>query len=305
MNHDDVRRHVEPFSDFTGLTVGELNKAVLKKWLIWLSGRKTQHFNKEGKPINERIISASRANTVLQVVRVAIRWAYDNEEIPVDPFKNLGEVSGSSKEKGVLTFEERKKLSEMPIADYRTRLFMLLGCYCSFRMGEMRGLKWGDIADGLIHIQHNYLDKEGLKEPKCGSFRTVPITAEVQKLLDIAKKNSFNFSPESYVFESPQRKGIPLSSNFFRFGVVKELEGIGITAKQQKERDITCHSLRHTFVTLARMSGVADIVVMALAGHKSADVQRKYSHVPQVINFDEARKKLESNGAPELTAVNG
>ena len=46
------------------------------------------------------------ANSVLQAVRVAVRWAFDNEEIPADLFHKLGEVSENLKEKGVLTFDE-------------------------------------------------------------------------------------------------------------------------------------------------------------------------------------------------------
>ena len=32
--HADVRRHVQPFPNFLNLTVGTLNKAVLKKWYL-------------------------------------------------------------------------------------------------------------------------------------------------------------------------------------------------------------------------------------------------------------------------------
>jgi integrase len=299
MNHDDVRRHVEPFSGFVGVTVGSLNKAILKKWLIWLAGRKTQRRKKDGTLIEGDTLSGRRANTVLQAVRVAIRWAVDNEEIDIDPFHKLGEVSENIKEKGVLTFAERDKLAALPIGDYRSRLFMLLGSLCGLRRGEMRGLQWGDIADGLITVQHNYQDGEGVKPPKYGSIRTVPITSDLQKMLDIAREKAFHTSPDSFVLESPQRPGIPLNNNFFREGVTKELESIGINATQQKERVLTCHSLRHTFVTLAQLSGVPDVVIRALAGHKSEQVQRKYSHVPQVIDFNDARKKLEGGRAEE------
>jgi len=305
MNHEDVRRHVEPFPGFSGVTVGSLNKAILKKWLIWLAGRKTIRRKKDGTAIEGNTLSGRRANTVLQAVRVAIRWAVDNEEINTDPFRKLGEVSESIKEKGVLTFEERNKLATMPIGDYRTRLVMLLGSFCGLRRGEMRGLQWGDIADGIITVQHNFIDMEGVKQPKYNSTRKVPITADVQKLLDIALKNAFNTSPESYVLESPLTPGKPLCNNFFREGVTKELESIGITATQQKERVLTCHSLRHTFITLAQLSGIPDVVIRALAGHKSEQVQQKYSHVPQVIDFNDARKKLEAYGANNPKAANG
>jgi integrase len=271
--------------------------------MIWLAGRKTQHRKKDGTLIEGGTMSGRRANAILQSVRVAVRWAVDNEEIDTDPFRKLGEVSENIKEKGVLTFEERNKLKTSPVGDYRTRLFMLLGSLCGLRRGEMRGLKWGDIADGLITVQHNYQDGEPLKLPKYNSVRRVPITSDLQKFLDIAREKSFNTSPNSYVLESPQRPGKPLNNNFFREGVVKELESIGITAAQQKERVITCHSLRHTFVTLAQLSGIPDIEIRAMTGQKSAQVMGIYSHVPQVIDFDKARKKLEGEGAGEQKAV--
>jgi integrase len=297
MNREDVRRHVEPFPGFASETVGSLTKATLKKWLIWLAGRKIIRRKKDGTVIEGDIITGRRANIVIQSVRVAIRWAVDNEEIDTDPFRKLGEVSEEHKEKGVLTFAERDRLKALPVADYRTRLFMFLGSLCGLRRGEMRGLQWGDIADGVITVQHNYQDNEGLNPPKYNSVRKVPITSDLQKMLDIAREKAFHTSPDSFVLESPQRPGKPLNNNFFREGVTKELESIGITAAQQKERFITCHSLRHTFVTLAELSGVPDVIIRALAGHKSVQVQQKYSHVPQVIDFNEARKKLEGNGA--------
>lgn len=313
MNHEDVRRHVEPFPLFEGVTVGTLNKAILKKWMIWLAGRKIIYQKKDGTITEAGTISGRRANTILQSVRVAIRWAVDNDEIPADPFRKLGEVSETEKEKGVLSFEERLKLTKLPIGDYRTRLFMLLGSYCGLRRGEMRGLKWGDITNGIIHVQHNFLDKEGLKQPKCNSKRKVPITSEVQKLLDITREKTLEnlqkalenvpeileISPESYVLESPLNPGKPLSNNFFREGVKTELCAIGINKKQQRERFLTCHSLRHTFVTLAQLSGIEDVVIRALTGQKSAKVMARYSHVPQVIDFDDARRKLETQPAKE------
>jgi integrase len=304
MNHDDVRRHVAPFPGFEGVTVGSLTKATLKKWLIWLASRKTQHRKKDGSIAEGETLSSRRANAVLQSVRVAIRWAVDNEEIDTDPFRKLGEVTESMREKGVLSMAERNTLINMPISDYRTRLFMLLGSLCGLRRGEMRGLQWGDIADGLITVQHNYIDHEGVKLPKYNSVRRVPVPSAVQTLLDIAQKKAFNTAPDSFILASPIRPEKPLNNNFFREGVTKELSALGITETQQEERFITCHSMRHTFVTLAQVSGVPDVVISALAGHKSIKTTGKYSHVPQIIDFNEARNKIESSYLPEKKAVN-
>jgi integrase len=307
MNHDDVRRHVEPFPGFSGVTVGSLNKAILKKWLIWLASRKTQRRKKDGTLIEGDTLSSRRANAVLQAVRVAIRWAVDNEEIPSDPFRKLGEVTESMREKGVLTLEERNRLIASPYTDHRTRLVMLLGSLCGLRRGEMRGLQWGDISDGIINVQHNYQDKEGLKLPKYNSVRKVPVPDAVQNILDISYEKAFNTSPDTFILESPINPGKPLNNNFFREGVSKELKSLGISETHKKERFLSCHSLRHTFVTLAQLSGIPDVVISALVGHKNnsgfkkgADVTQTYSHVSQVIDFNEARKQIELSYIPVL-----
>jgi hypothetical protein len=48
---------------------------------------------------------------------------------------------------------------------------MLLGSFYGLRRVEMRGFQWGDIADGIINVQHNFLDTEGLKKLKYNSTR--------------------------------------------------------------------------------------------------------------------------------------
>jgi integrase len=145
-SHEDIRRHVASYPDFNGVTVGTLTKPMLREWLIWLASRKAQYRKHDGTLIErENTISSRRANTVLQAVRVAVRWAYDNEKIPTDPFHKLGEIKDSPKEKGVLTLAERQKLNELDVTDNRRRLVMYLGSYCGFRRGEMRGLKFNFI----------------------------------------------------------------------------------------------------------------------------------------------------------------
>jgi integrase len=154
MNHDDVQRHIAPFPGFAGVTVRGLTKALLKKWMIWLAGRNTLRRKKDGTIFENKIMSGRRANSVLQSMRVAIRWAVDNEDLAIDPFRRLGEVAETLREKGVLTMEERNTLIAAPISDPRRRLAVLLGCLCSMRRGEVRGLQWGDIEGGLITIRH-------------------------------------------------------------------------------------------------------------------------------------------------------
>jgi integrase len=102
------------------------------------------------------------------------------------------------------------------------------------------------------------------------------------------------------------RPGEPLGNNFFRRALTTELLAIGINKvtkdkdgkeiiddSEQRRRNITFHGLRHTFVTLGRLAGIAGMEIQALAGHRSGTMMERYSHASQVLDFTEAREKLE------------
>jgi integrase len=132
------------------------------------------------------------------------------------------------------------------------------------RWGEVRGLKWGNIQNGLINLIHNFVNVEGLKKPKWGKEREVPYTAIVEKAFEEVRKITIYPASEFFVFESLECPRTPMGKTFFHNALRRELEGIGITAgkkatenapavsSEQKKRNLTFHSLRHTFITLGR-----------------------------------------------------
>ena len=166
MNHDDVERHVTPFPGFAGVTLGGVTRKLLKEWLIWMSGRKVQRRRKDGTIAEGNQLSGCRINAALQGMRVAVRWVVDNQELAADPFRKLDEAAEESREKGILTPAELNRLIALPVSDPFSRLVVLLAARCGMRRGEIRGLQWGDIKDGIITIQHNYVNADGLKSPK-------------------------------------------------------------------------------------------------------------------------------------------
>jgi integrase len=177
------------------------------------------------------------------------------------------------------------------------------------RRGEVRGLQWGDISDGVIHIRHNWIKGEGIKVPKCGSARAVPVTASVKSMLDAVYNVSKNTDPQTFVFLLPYAPGTPVTEQYFRHAMDRELTAIGIPGAwprwkkekapegyvdEQKRRNITFHSLRHTFITMSRMAGITDIEIQALAGHKDSRMMENYSHAAQVLDFGALREKMDA-----------
>jgi integrase len=292
-NHQNIKNNVDSYPGFHGITVGDLTRAKLRSWKLWAA---------------EKGMSGRKINMILQAMRVPVRDAYRDEKIPSDPFLNIGEAAHTKKEKGVLSPAEISAIIQSEMKNPRWRLAVLLGCLCGMRRGEIRGLQWGAIGEGVIAIKCNYIDNEGLKVPKYGSKRTVPFTGSVKAALDAVRNTSKNTEPETFIFEQLDTPGIPAAQGFFRHALYCELTSIGIPGEwprwkkekapegyvnEQKKRNLTFHSLRHSFITMSRMAGITDVEIQALAGHRDGRMMENYTHVGQILDFTAAREKLE------------
>lgn len=125
------------------------------------------------------------------------------------------------------------------------------------------------------------------------SSSPVPIPSDVEAVLKMVRKYSNHTEETDFVLQGRICKTRVVSAEYFRSALVRELRSIGIDEKTQKERNITFHSLRHTFVTLGRMSGLTDFKIQTIARHKSAGIMEHYSHGKQAIDFTAMKKRLE------------
>jgi integrase len=140
LHREDVRRHIEPFPGFRGITIYTLTPGIIRDWMRWAA---------------EKGLAGGRINKVMQAMSVAVRHAVFRGELEKDPFRNIRGAPDTRKEKGVLTPTEVTTLIQAPVQDPRGRLAILLGLLCGMRLGEVRGLLWGDIGDEVIVIAHN------------------------------------------------------------------------------------------------------------------------------------------------------
>ena len=289
-NSVNVELHVKSFSRLNKITLRNLTAGFIKDWMTWAA---------------DNNLSARTINSVLSTMRVAVNYAVEREELDRSPFRNVKEAADNPKEKGVLTFAERAKLIDSKPADPFSRLAVLLGLLCGMRRGEVRGLKWGDFDNGLINLTHNFVNVDGLKKPKRGKVRTVPYLDVVGKALEEVRKATVRPFPNNYVFESIDRPGQPMGETFFRNALRRELDAIGISSKgkkatedcpavpsEQKRRNLSFHSLRHTFITLGRLDGLTDLEIQAIGGHSTRRMMEHYTHADKVIDFTAVREKM-------------
>jgi integrase len=288
---DSIRLHVKLYKPFQNIRISELTASAIERWKVWAI--------KQG-------FGSRSINFAFQAMSVPVRWLYAHGELAADPFRAVHKVKDTPKEKGVLSRAEVQKLFSIHDSDIRIDCLVKLAVLTGMRRGELRGLRWKDIDEGgrLIHVQNNFQDMEGSKDCKCGSARyvvlpsvIVPLLHEVKSFSDCTRSDDFVF----YSLSNPRNE--PVSVEVIRKGFIRLLSEAGISCTEQKERNITLHGMRHTFITLARYAGLPDAEVMALAGHKSVTMMQHYTHAAQIIDFKEAGRKLAA--AEGLTAAEG
>lgn len=249
---------------FSTITFSELSTDAIKNML---------------RKLDERGYSQRHKNAVLHALKVPYNYYCSNhEEIRQIVIKKVKE---ERKERGALTIDEVRRIVQLQYPDVRIKCAILLGCLCGLRAGEIRGLKWQDVSesDGIITIKHSYVDTEGLKSTKTDRARTVPLPALLIPCLKEVARIHGKWS-ENFVLQSIKKDvaGAPISKAALERGFIKVLEMVGITQTERKKRNICFHSLRHTFITLARHLGISGVVVQKIAGHSTESMTDNYTH---------------------------
>jgi integrase len=231
-------------------------------------------------------LSFSYKNSILNAGLIPLGWAYEEGMIPADIAKDFERYSGKAGKRGVLAVDEAGALFAKPWADTAAMAANLLSATTGMRQGEVLAIRGGDIGEGVLNVAHSWSVADGLKSPKNGEARRVPLLPEVQEALlaqlaanphaDIpeAERSVFwGFSPEK-----PRVDG-----GFMLDALHTELEAMGI---DWRVRNIVFHSWRHFYA--ARMADIeAADKVSRITGHKSRAVFDAYAdHVTEAAIMD-------------------
>jgi integrase len=276
-----IKNYIDTYIPFAGLTLDGLTVDSLEKWRTWLSGRG---------------LTARGINICLQCVKVPVGEALRRGLIKNNPCVDVKNSAETRTEKGVLTENEARSLIGLLNAESgepRQLAAVLLALGCGLRRGEIRGLQWADIEDGLLYVRHNYTDADGAKAPKCGSAGRVPVPVYVAEALARVPR----VAGSVLVFPSLMDTDKPLSGRWFELAFYSCMDAIGITSAVQRERNLTLHGMRHSFVTLLQKAGLSLVEVSALARKRDMrDTGRRYTHGAQVVDLMAAAKRMNTLG---------
>jgi integrase len=216
-------------------------------------------------------LSGSSIRNIRKVLSMCLRWGVRRGYLSSNPCELVAPVFFTPREIRVWTPEETLQfitsISEDPLEG-----MYLLAIGCGLRLGEIIGLRWGDLDldNGTVTISRTAkrVNQEWVYFPpktKAGR-RTVGLPDKVKGVL-IRHRSQTNGTPhpEDIVFSKPGRPGLPWHMGevdmYYRWAKTK--------AKVPHAR---FHDLRHLCATLMFRNGVHPKVVQETLGHSNISI---------------------------------
>jgi len=168
----------------------------------------------------------------------------------------------------VLTEEELQAL--IPELSLRDRVLVLLDACTGLRVGELLGLKWGDVdfENGQVRVTRSVVDQVVGDCKTEASQKPVPLDSFLaQELLTWRSHCPYN-QDEDWVFASPLTKGRQpyWPENLMKRGIRPAAKRAGIV------KHISWHTFRRTFSTLLKANGEDIKTVQELLRHANSRI---------------------------------
>jgi integrase len=245
----------------------------------------TDDLKKLSAQLADRKLATSTINQAMLICCTPLKWAFNEKIILSNPVIGLTRFSITHKERGVLTEAEATAVFAVDWKDKRAKVASLVAATTGARQGECLALRQSDIGTDTLHIAHSYSPIDGLRCPKNGRQRIVPLLTEVRDaLLDLLKDNPFELDDPFIFFSTRPEK--PIDPLIVLGGLQGALGKIGVDYKSWY---IGFHSWRH--FAISRLTDVIDGKKIArVSGHLTESVLAKYASHIETKNIQEVGK---------------
>jgi len=281
----EMQRRIQTFyaEFFEGRTLESITWKDLKAFSIYISEDRKKPDNYKGN-FTEKLSQAYK-NKILIAGKTALKWAYQNEIITTDPTARKLSFKGNPEKRRVLTVDEAAIIfNKIQWNDRRSYIGNLLSITTSLRAGEVLALRKSDIdpLKPVLYCQHSYSTMDGLKTPKNGETRKIPLLPEVKtKLLELLADNPHNENPDPFIFygllaDKPMDQKILIN-------------GLKAACRAANIEPVVFHSLRHFYSARLADKMTAD-QVMRITGHKTRAVFDAYADHVEDKNIEDMRE---------------
>lgn len=206
--------------------------------------------------VNRYLAALSKA---LTVAVKEWRWIDDS------PMRNVSKPSEAPGRERFLSIQEKDNLLLVCKESANPNLFPLvsLSILTAMRYSELVNLEWDDVDFNMHTIT--------LRETKNGDRRIIPLTGMAENIFKQCPTYAKN--AVSKIFKS-QRPNNTTGKISIRSAFQKALRVAGI-------KGFRWHDLRHTAASYLAMNGATQGELMAILGHRSPHMTRRYAHFSQ------------------------
>lgn len=260
---------------------------------VRLSELKAEHVRQWQRALLTAGVSPTTANGARVVLHAALSDAVRDELVSRNVVSLVRPLKVDRRPPQPLSTDECLRLMEA-MQGHRYAPIITTALGLGMRLGELRGLQWGDIEGGTVHI-HQQIATGGPQElsplkTRTSGRRVLPLPGFVadalarERTLQLEERlragRRWGTGPD-LVFKSPH--GRPVRANDARLALKEIMDGAGLPA-------IHFHDLRHSTATLLLTLGVDMRSVQTILGHSSSRMTEHYAKVmPEVTREAMAR----------------
>jgi len=267
---------------FDGRTLESITWKDIKAFSLHISEKREKPENYKGNFSYE--LSASYKNKILLAGKIALKWAFQNELITTDPTSRKVNFKVKPEKKRVLTPQEAEILfNKIQWNDKRSYIGNLLSITTGMRSGEVLAIRKSDIdpVKPVLYCNHSFSLMDGLKTPKNGETRKIPLLPEVKKLLlELLEENPHKENPDPFIFYG-LLDDKPMDQKFL-------LNGLKAACRAANIEVVLFHSHRHFYAARLLDVMTAD-KIMRISGHKTRAVFDGYADHLTDKNIEDMR----------------
>lgn len=222
-------------------------------------------------------LTARTCNQIIKVLRGWMRSAVNQGLLGRNPCSSVPALlETDSVTREPFTPEELARLVDVASGSWRG--VILLGIYGGLRLRDATNLRWSavDLAAGVIR----YLPLKTARRKREVVLPIHPSLLAYLKTLPLPIHPSNLLFPDLAGKSTGGKFGLSIGFNTLLADAGIERDRYRVESDGSRTRTAvrTFHSLRHTFASLLAKGGVSEGMRMDLAGHKSPDMARHYTH---------------------------
>ena len=246
-----LEKHILPY--LGNVRVNALDSSQVNEWLVSL-------------PEKDKI-SRTTSNQCLDALSTVMKYAVKRGVAQNNPCKGVEPLGNDSEARDAFTIPEIRKLigQEDEWKNPLYRLMCLTSAMTGMRLGEVLALLPQNVHETYIDIKYSLSPTDGIKAPKSGKKRMVPITPMLY-----AELQRWSQAPDKFIFSVNGKE--PFNPATISLVIRNRCKAVGIEGK-------TFHGFRAFFNSIMVSKNVNESVVRKVIGHTNVDMTEHYLHM--------------------------